>query len=389
MENLKNAYIKHHLQQIYNKMKFMSSKGLDYDPEWEAKQDMLWHVNRFNYLHLESVSNGLTPVFITLTLPSNYHEYKQNKKGKHVHNPSYDGTTIHASYKKLTEIFRDVYNGFVLREDGKPVKQKVLYSRVVEPHKDFTPHLHAVLYVKDAKAFLNHFNNVKKRYILDQTDFEILDKANYSIAYLLKYVSKTIDGKNGVIQGWKSLNKISQVSTSRMPFNRLEYTAFTRNVKYNPLFKNIFYQMNAQGFFSTHVIKVPLSTLNSYSYNGYQKFLHDNLESFESKHKGNSKNPLFVYHRYFAICDAPVGVFVEEYDQSEFDMDISIVNEDVCCDFWDLPLCEVLEDGTIIPETTVTLYEYPNEILSDGSVSYHEIKSNTFLRNIFSFSTVL
>ena len=246
LEAIKDAYLAEYLKTIGDAMRFLPSIGLEYDHEWTNKQQQLYHTDRFNYLHLDAIERNLTPVFITLTLPSEYHQFKSDKNGGHIPNPNWDGSTVNDGYKELLRIFRSLYHNYQRDVNGKTVRETLTYSRVVEPHKDYTPHLHAVVYVEDAEKYKTFFDGVVARNKLKQVDFEKLGKAKQSIAYLLKYVGKTVNNANAEIQGWKKVHKIVTVRTSNMPFTRIEYITFKSNVKYDPTYKNYYMQMKAQ-----------------------------------------------------------------------------------------------------------------------------------------------
>lgn len=49
--------------------------------------------NRVNTLQKIAKQRGLKPIFMTLTLPSEYHGYKTTKKGNLIANPKYNNTT--------------------------------------------------------------------------------------------------------------------------------------------------------------------------------------------------------------------------------------------------------------------------------------------------------
>jgi len=261
-------------------------------------------------------------------------------------------------------------------------KEEIKFSRVIEPHKDFTPHLHAIIYVKDAKQFQHHFENTVKKFKLEQVDLEVLDKANYSIAYLLKYVAKSISGSNAIIQGWKQTHKIVQVRTSNMPFTRVQYTAFTRAIKYNPKYTNIFYQMAEEGLFFVHTIEVDKIKLDEYGYKGKVRILEDFLEDFQTETKGNELLPTFVMHEYRVKTHLENFVEVEEYDPYDT-MHIQVPNLD---DFWDIPIAEYDESLDIyIP---VSSYAYLEECY-DATFYFHGYNRRLTYRKVISMQNFI
>jgi len=142
--------------------------------------------NRINTLVNEAKSKNLQPIFMTLTLPSQYHQMKYNKKTKKlIPNPKYNNTPPKQSVKELTKMFAKLRHDRSLKE---LTKDERIYYRVNEPHKDGTPHTHILLYIpkesvaRVVKAFTRLFNT-KANDI--QTDI------NNPTAYIMKYINKT------------------------------------------------------------------------------------------------------------------------------------------------------------------------------------------------------
>ncbi len=344
MKTLIEKYTELGLNIMANRQKFNLSKGLAFNPEWSAKQDYLYHIDRFNYIHLDSLSKGLTPIFVTLTLPSKYHQFKK-KGNRHVSNPKYEGYTITQGAKKLNDIFRTLYNKHNYRENGKKINATYKYVRVIEPHKDFTPHLHAVLYVSNEERFKKHFDNTIRNNELEQVDYEVLSNEVHSLAYLLKYVSKTIEGTNMLILGWKSVHKIVQVRTSKMPFNRDEYKIFKSSVNFDPKYLNYFIQMKHQLVSYRHFAVVENCEENQFFLK--QEQLHryyDDMELEEVRYNHLS-NVKYVIHTY--------GLKTLKYDYIPFDIEASteklICSEVIYDDMFNLPIYEELEGGLFVP----------------------------------------
>ncbi|MDD3769247.1 MAG: replication endonuclease [Sulfuricurvum sp.] len=141
--------------------------------------------NRINTLNREATNAGLTPVFLTMTLPSEFHEMKQ-RNGKLVPNPKYNGTTPKEAVKTLTNQFSRLRHDRALKELHKSQR---MYYRVNEPHKDGTPHTHILLFIPNDRidrvetAFKRLFNSVGNK-------FEKNIKSASS--YIMKYINKTL-----------------------------------------------------------------------------------------------------------------------------------------------------------------------------------------------------
>jgi len=205
---------------------------------------------RSNAIYYNSVSTYLAnqcdtlefiPVFVTLTLPTEYHQFKQARsaitgRSRLVANKKFindDEHSINAGYKLLNSAFRQIYNNFFVSNKRINIK----YFRVVEPHKDFTPHLHALLYVPAfyINEFKQHFKNIHSSFSLgEQYDFTILRSARSATSYIMKYVKKSLSPSSAsdmyVIHGWASVNKIRIVSYSRTPLPRYVFDKLSRNI---------------------------------------------------------------------------------------------------------------------------------------------------------------
>jgi len=196
------------------------------------RDNYLWYNFVSTYIQDNAVKDGLKAVFVTLTLDTNYHPFKSLKNGKHIFNKKYDFYNDNG-YKVLNSAFRALYNEF--RIDDKKIKLSFL--RVVEPHKDFTPHLHGILFLKDEQIeyLRHHFNNTINRFALGkQFDFTVLEDTNASVSYILKYVKKTINSSDEtqfrVIDGWKKDNNIRMFTSSRISVSREIYRVVSRFV---------------------------------------------------------------------------------------------------------------------------------------------------------------
>ncbi len=98
--------------------------------------------NRINTLQKIAEQRGLKPLFMTLTLPSQYHVCKVSKIGKLLPNTKYNGATPKDAVKFLTKMFAKLRQDRALKELS---KEQRIYFRVNEPHKDGTPHTHILM----------------------------------------------------------------------------------------------------------------------------------------------------------------------------------------------------------------------------------------------------
>jgi hypothetical protein len=188
---------------------------------------------------------GLIPVFITLTLPSEFHpfrsiEYKKNRLYTNL-NPDFSfdsiAMAIKTGYDYLNTVYRILY---------KRVKNKVsnlMYIKVVEAHKTMIPHFHILFFIpkEENKILFKEFVKIINEFELNQTDFSqtselkenIIDcnyktNINHAAKYVMKYITKNL--KNGadifyarVLDGWKRIFKIRMITTSNLPLTLVEY----------------------------------------------------------------------------------------------------------------------------------------------------------------------
>ncbi|MBV5278120.1 MAG: replication endonuclease [Campylobacteraceae bacterium] len=145
--------------------------------------------NRVNTLETIAKKRDLKPIFMTLTLPSEFHKFKTTKSGKQIKNPTYNGTNPKESVKVLTKMYAKLRQDRSLKELS---KEERIYFRVNEPHKDGTPHTHILMFIPS-----DRIERVKKAYerLYDNraNDIQVVtDDINNSVAYVMKYVNKVL-----------------------------------------------------------------------------------------------------------------------------------------------------------------------------------------------------
>ena len=194
------------------------------DPEAFIKQDYNWMV--FNSIALEqkySNNNDYSSIFLTVTLDSPFHSHIQGKN-RIVKNPKYDeGNSINLGYRILNDFFTSLYRNF--KVDG--IYEPIEHFKAIEPTKaSYTPHLHAVIYVKKEhreklityiEKKIEKNENLGKEY-----DIERIDNIKRTSAYILKYIQKNYeneDMKRAYI-GWRWYNKIRAYTYSKTYLNR-------------------------------------------------------------------------------------------------------------------------------------------------------------------------
>jgi len=219
----KNYFASSYLQDKKGKYSVVGS----YDSEWHNRQSYLYNTFKIDYINDSAIRNNKVPIFLTLTLPSEYHPSSKKYNSE---------LTVVDGKNKLMEIWRRVYNGFYVDR----VKNTDLdFVKVIEPHKSWVPHLHAIVYVplEFVDRFKKHLFKSIKYYNLKQYDVKTLDVASYASTYLLKYVDKTLDS-DAVIRGWKSYYSLGKsiFSTSALDIgiDRDIFRRVSDFIKYDP-----------------------------------------------------------------------------------------------------------------------------------------------------------
>lgn len=176
--------------------------------------------NRINTLEREATQAKLTPVFLTITLPSEFHAMKTirhgKRKGQLVKNPKYNGVTPKEAVKILTKMFGKLRQDRSLKE---LTKQQRMYYRVNEPHKDGTPHTHILLFIPQdriervEKAFYRFFNAKSNK-------FE--KHIRSASSYIMKYINKTLPKSkkeltldDEYLNAWYIKNRVNRFCSSR------------------------------------------------------------------------------------------------------------------------------------------------------------------------------
>lgn len=141
-------------------------------------------------------------LFFTITCPSRFHPFRTVNKGKAVApNPKYDPKeTPGTAQKYLAHVWQ------CIRSDLKRRGLGVYGIRIAEPQHDATPHWHFLLFCKPDEA--DAIESIVAKHALKDSpdepgakehrcDFKRIDPTKGSATgYVVKYVSKNIDGHN-------------------------------------------------------------------------------------------------------------------------------------------------------------------------------------------------
>ncbi len=223
----------------YHKFVNLSTKetiNIDYNFEKKYKEYSKITEQRAYTIQELSKRKEFCSVFITLTLPSQFHPFKSiaTSTGRLYVEDNKDfifssiKEAVSHGYKELNTIYQTFY-----KRVKNYVKNDLYYIRAVENHSTMIPHLHLVLYFPlDKLDFVKAvFKRVVEHFKLNRTDLEEVafkDNINYASKYLLKYIIKDLNNgsdifKARVLDGWKRYHKIRVLTSSLLPLNVMVY----------------------------------------------------------------------------------------------------------------------------------------------------------------------
>ena len=271
------------LEKITANIRYIENHGIEKDSEfipfakftknaWYNSDKYIAELqNRASSLVAYAALNNLVSLFITLTLPSEYHPTKKLKNGKIIKNPRFiddDRHTPKAGAKQLSKMWKRLSD---LRPIKDLQKDQKCYFRITEPHKSGVPHLHIALYVpKDSIerildsifaiytfpqieissqyipiSYQNKlYDKTVKRTVYKRTkddNFGVTTLIKDPFAYLMKYILKTLDDLRTeqdnftALTLWYIHHGIGRFYTSRTLIPLWIY----RKINYLPKFQNM------------------------------------------------------------------------------------------------------------------------------------------------------
>ena len=155
---------------------------------------------------------------MTLTLPSEFHKMKMDKKTKAlIANPKYNHVTPKEAVKHLTKMFSRLRHDRSLKE---LTKDERIYFRVNEPHKNGTLHTHVLLFV--SKSSIDRIVTAFKR-LFDNKANDIQINIENATSYIMKYINKTLplskkenlSAKDKYLNAWYCKHRIIRFNCSR------------------------------------------------------------------------------------------------------------------------------------------------------------------------------
>jgi hypothetical protein len=212
--------------------------NIEYDRAWTDNQNYLYKTFVMDDVRYQADKMGLTPIFVTTTLNTQYHPYNYNEENntKHI-NKKYQGYSVKDGAERLQVIHRHLVNNF--KVDRKRVVTK--YVKVIEPHKSMVAHSHSIIWVESehVESFINHHKNTIVTMGLNYKgqDLKVLSskETKGTTVYLLKYVMKTLKGEDDVTMGWLTSNGIKRVMTNTRPsLSRDVFKRVSGSIPFNP-----------------------------------------------------------------------------------------------------------------------------------------------------------
>jgi len=244
----------------YNK-EFMSRNGIQLDDKLIPFADFVAnsYINSDRYIaelqhrawsiYEYAEEKNLKNIFLTLTLPTEWHK-KKTFKNKLINNKKFGGRKYITTIKKIKFLncnvtqnipfiepildFTDTIDKYTSKNASKELskllkkffddrayknidKKYRCYFRVTEPHKNGTPHIHMSLYVPNDRvdSIVKALNR-----LFPSPQSKIETDINSPVAYLMKYVLKTLDDLRGEsditnLTLWYLFHGISRFYTSR------------------------------------------------------------------------------------------------------------------------------------------------------------------------------
>ena len=217
--------IENKIKQFKEKISILNKKSgeikvLNHNPLQEQKDSYLWFINNIMKT-TEQLKDEYTCIFLTISLPSKFHQFV--KKTKKLNIRYREKNSITKGYELLNKTIRTIYKNFKINRKW----EKTYITRVVEPHHDFTPHLHGLIFVKTEylEQMLNHIKNILKHFKMGkQKDIQVMRDTKKGIGYISKYIRKTQNPKDEetfhLMNGWKKTNKIRVFTIPQNFINR-------------------------------------------------------------------------------------------------------------------------------------------------------------------------
>ncbi|MDD3462460.1 MAG: replication endonuclease [Sulfurospirillaceae bacterium] len=296
--------------------------------------------NRVKSIYNYATGRNLVNVFVTLTLPSEYHPKKTSKNGKLYNNPKYNPEfNPRIGSKQLSKYMQKIVNSWIYR---KIPKEDRCYFRVVEPHKDGTPHIHVSFFIPD--EFVEDFvKTVSRLFPAPQSSIE--KNIQNPVAYLMKYILKTLDdlrfgGDISDLTLWYIFHGICRIYTSRTLISLDVYRVLGGKYSLNEL--SIMYKEKRLTVYTCPLTNKVISIFDDFGQIWQKKRHRTDYNQSSSGHfcirKKTNSIPLIIDGHEFElrgdkIFDLENSVFVpsraKDLQLYEYYLNLDIENEDL------------------------------------------------------------
>ena len=223
-EKQQSNYLKN--QQNLKNIKTGEVLTLKYSFDSKQKEYIKTIEQKANAIVSLAVTQDLKPIFITLTVPSEFHPFKTLKNGIIVENKNYKFVKLDDAIIEAYTKIRDIYRIFYKRL--KNYSKNIYYIKITEPHKSLIPHMHILIFVEN-EHLLNTkklFIKIYKEYKLHRVDYDesiLNDNLHNAVGYIMKYVLKTINSNDEFfkrwLDGWRKKYKIRACEMSNLPIS--------------------------------------------------------------------------------------------------------------------------------------------------------------------------
>lgn len=190
--------------------------------------------NRVNSFFKYAQMLDLYPVFLTQTAPPQFHS--NSKK--------YDGSTVRDSVRYLSSRWASFLRLKIFKNIKKSINHNMIYIRVIEPHKDGTPHAHVLIFIPKnfilpvKKVFKRHFAVDGASKLAQDYRYTWSGNAGGAVAYIMKYINKTfkhaLEDKMTLEAYYYALHSIRRFTTSQTLLPLYVY----RKIKHNEKFRD-------------------------------------------------------------------------------------------------------------------------------------------------------
>lgn len=193
--------------------------------------------NRVNSLFEYSKMLDLYPVFLTQTLPPQFH----------FNSKKYDGSSVKDGVRYLSERWAKFLRLKIFKNIKKSINHNMIYIRVIEPHKDGTPHAHVLIFIP--KNFILPVKKVFKRHFAVDGASKLAQDFRYTwsghsggaVAYIMKYINKTfkhaLEDRMTLEAYYYAFHSIRRFTTSQT----LLPLYIHRKIKHNEKFRDFIY----------------------------------------------------------------------------------------------------------------------------------------------------